>query len=320
MRKSIFHYLKKYSYLFGIFLFIIILTKIDVGSILVSIKNVKISYLFLAVLLSFPVLLTKSYCWNYLKKKQNINYSQKDSFLMYGVGLYIGSVTPGRVGEVSRILYLTKDGHSLGKSLVSLILDRISDFVFLLVFIFFGLFFFFDLINKQTLILLVIAIFLIILIFISLKLNLTKFIIKKIFHFLVPDRYKKSLKVNFRDFVKDIKIYNFKDYLIVFLITAFSWFFYYIQMYVVAQSANITNIPILHLSIILTVVGFITLIPISISGIGTRDAALIFLLTPFIITKEQIIIFSSLILLMYAFTALIGLACWLIKPVKFSKN
>ena len=125
------NFLKKYSYLFGIFLFIIILAKIDLGSILVNIKNVKLSYLALAALFSFPILLVKSYCWNYLKKKQNIYYSQKESFLMYGVGLYIGSVTPGRVGETSRILYLKRDGHSMGKSLVSLILDRMSDFIFL---------------------------------------------------------------------------------------------------------------------------------------------------------------------------------------------
>jgi len=320
MSKSIFYYLKKYSYLFGIFLFIIILAKIDLESILVNIKNVKLSYLALAALFSFPILLVKSYCWNYIKKKQNIYYSQKESFLMYGVGLYIGSITPGRVGEASRILYLKRDGHSIGKSLVSLILDRISDFVFLLIFLFLGLFFFLDLANKQILFFLVAVIFLIILLFIFLKSNLNKPIFKKLFRFFIPNKYKKSLKVNFQDFVKDIKIYSLRDYLIIFLITAFSWFFYYIQMYIIAQSANITNIPLLHLSIILTVVGFITLIPISISGIGTRDAALIFFLTSFMIAKEQVIIFSSLILLMYLFSTLIGLVCWLIKPIQFSKS
>jgi len=313
-------YLKKYSYLFGIFLFVLIIAKADLETILQNIKNVKPFYLAIAALSGLPGLFIKSYCWNYIKKKQNIYYSQKESFLMYGVGLYIGSVTPGRVGEASRIIYLTKDGHSLGKSLVSLILDRMSDFIFLLVFLFLGLFFFLDLANKQVLLFLVTAIFLIILLFVFLKSNLNKPIFKKLFRFLVPNKYKKSLKVNFQDFVKDIKIYSFKDCLIIFLITAFSWFFYYIQMYIVAQSVNITNIPLLHLSMILTVVGFITLIPISISGIGTRDAALIFFLTPFIIAKEQIIIFSSLILLMYLFNTLIGFVCWLIKPIQFSKS
>ena len=183
------NFLKKYSYLIGIFLFIIILTRIDLGSILINIKDIKLSYLFLAFLFGFPILIAKSFCWNYIKKKQNINYSQKDSFLMYGVGLYIGGITPGRVGEVSRIIYLRKDGHSLGKSLVSLILDRVSDFVFLLIFLFFGLFFFFNLANEQILIPSIIITFLIILLFVFLKLNLFKFIFKSINYLLLCNCY-----------------------------------------------------------------------------------------------------------------------------------
>jgi len=309
------NFLKKYSYLIGIFLFIIILFKIDIREFLMNIKNINIFYILFALLFSFPIIIAKSYCWNYIKKKQKIYYSQKDSFLMYGVGLYIGGVTPGRVGEASRVIYLTKDGYSLGKSLVSLILDRLSDFIFLIIFLFFGLIFYFNLINREFLIYLLIIISLIISFFVLLKLKLIKLFLKKIFYFLIPKKHKKSLKINFQDFIKDIKIYNFKDYLIILLITSLSWFFYYIQMYIIAQSVNINNIPLLHLSIILTVVGFITLIPISISGIGTRDAALIFFLTPLMIAKEQIIIFSSLILLAYFLNALIGFICWLIKPI-----
>jgi len=320
MPKSIFFYLEKYSYLIGIFLFVIIITKIDLESILTNIKNVKIFYFLFALLLSFPLLITKSYCWNYLKKKQNIYYSQKDSFLMYCVGLYIGSITPGRVGEVSRIIYLKRDGHSLGKSLVSFILDRASDFVFLSIFLFFGILFFLNFFDKQILILLIVIVSLIFLLLISLKSNLIKLLLKKLFYLFTPSKYQKSWKVNFQDFVKNIKIYSFRNYLIILLMTAFSWFFYYIQMYIVARSANIISVPLLSLSVILTVVGFITLIPISISGIGTRDAALIFFLTPFIITKEQIIIFSSLILLTCLFHTLIGFICWLIKPIRFSSN
>jgi len=57
----------------------------------------------------------------------------------------------------------------------------------------------------------------------------------------------------------------------------------------------------------------------NILGIGTREAALFFFLSPFLILKEQIIVFSSLILLMYLFTVCIGLICWLIKPIQMKK-
>ena len=60
-----------------------------------------------------------------------IKYSLKDSFLMYCSGLYLGVVTPGRMGEIAKALYLKKDGYSMGKSLVGAVLDRLADFIFL---------------------------------------------------------------------------------------------------------------------------------------------------------------------------------------------
>lgn len=315
MLKPIFFYLKKYSYLIGIFLFIIILAKTDFDGILVNIKNVKLSYLALAALFSFPVLLAKSRSWNYLKKKQNIYYSQKDSFLMYGVGLYIGGITPGRVGEISKALYLKKDGYSFGKSMVSLVLDRLADVIFLLTFLFFGSLFFLNSFLQQILIFIAVMALLTFLSFVYLKSNTTKSLLKKLFYLLVPDRYQKSWKINFQDFINDIKIYKLRNYLIVFVLTAFSWVFGYIQIFIVSRSAGITTIPFLYLSVVFTIISFINLIPISILGIGTRETALMFFLNPFMISREQIIVFSSLILLMYLFNALIGLICWLIKPI-----
>ena len=300
-------------------MFVIIIARTDLEGILINIKNVEFSYLLLASLFTFPILLAKSYSWNYLKKKQGIHYSQKDSFLMYGVGLYIGSVTPGRVGEISKALYLKKDGHSFGKSMVSLILDRLSDIVFLLIFLFFGSLFVLNSLYQQILISVIVLMLLIFISFIYLKSNITKFLLKKTFYFFIPEKYQKSWKINFQDFINDIKIYKFKNYLIVFSLTVFSWIFCYIQIFTVARSVGITNVPFLYLAVIFTIISFINLIPISILGIGTREAALFFFLSPFLILKEQIIVFSSLILLMYLFTVCIGLICWLIKPIQMKK-
>ena len=87
-------------------------------------------------------------------------------------------------------------------------------------------------------------------------------------------------------------------------------------MYLLSRSANITGVTFLYFSFAITIAGLITLIPISIAGIGTRDAALIVLFLPLSIQKEQIIVFSALILMIYLFSALVGFICWLIKPIK----
>lgn len=234
---------------------------------------------------------------------------------MYCSGLYIGILTPGRMGEIAKALYLKKDGHSMGKSLVGVILDRLSDFAFLLVFIFLGSLFLLGVFQKQILIFvsgIIIATFLLV---VFLKVGLIKWFLNKIFRIFVPEGYQKSWKINFQDFINDLKIYKLKHYIVIFSITIFSWVFYYLQMYILAKGVGL-NIPFLYFAISVTIAGFITLIPISVSGIGTRDAALILLFTPFLIPKEQIIVFSALILLMSLFTAFVGLICWLIKPIR----
>lgn len=313
--KRIIVYIKKYSFVLGIAIFFIILSKTNLGEILKNMVKIKPIYLLSGALLTIPTIFTKALCWNYIKKQQGIKYNLKDSFLMYCSGLYVGLVTPGRLGEITKAFYLKRDGYSTGKSLVSIVLDRLSDIVFLLLFVFMGLIFFFSALQKTILIPIVCVAMVVILFIIFLRVGLIKWILNKLFYFFVPLKYQKSWEINSQDFINDFKIYNLKNYIVISFITVFSWAFYYLQMYVLAKGIGI-NVPFLYLAITVTVAGLITLIPVSISGIGTRDIALIMLLSPFLVAKEQIIALSALILLMVVWGALIGLICWLIKPIK----
>src|SRR3989338_11004020 len=211
MSKSIFSYFKKYSYLIGVFLFGIILLRIDLGAVFQNIKNIKLPYLILAVLLNIPILFIKAGCWNYIKKQQGMSYNLKDSFLMYSSGTYIGAFTPGRIGEFTKALYLKNDGHSLGVSLLTTILERLSDFVFLITFVFLGSLVFFKSIYEQIWIPLTIIFFLIAAFIIFLKTGLFNNILKKIFDIFIPQKYQESWKLNFQNFVNNIKVYKSKN-------------------------------------------------------------------------------------------------------------
>jgi len=308
-------FFKKCSGIIGIIIFALLLSKANLGEILKNIEKINPLYLILALIMSVPIIGTKAFGWNYIKKQQNIEYSFKNSFLMYASGLFIGLITPGRLGELTKAIYLKKDGCSTGKSLVSVIMDRLSDFVFLIIFIFLGSLFYLTTLNKTALIM-ILGIFIgICLLLLCWKTGLIKWGFKKLFNIFIPQNYQKSWQINFQEFINDFKIYNFKNYIVIFIITIFSYLFYYIQIYLLAIGLNI-NIPFFYFALIVTITGLITLIPISISGIGTRDAALILLLAPFAIIKEQAMALSVLILSITVFTSLIGLVYWLIKPIK----
>jgi len=305
--------------LVGIILFIFILTRIDLRSFSGLLKNIDMYYFIAAALLLFPMLFIRAYRWNYIKRTQKINYRLWDSILMYGSGIYIGLLTPGRIGDFIKVLYLKNDGNSVGKSFVSVFADRISDLLFLIAFGYLGMFFFMDLFKKQVyfLFILFLAVLLIV-VFVVANKKLTKKLVRKLFWFFVPSKYKEKVKVSFNDFYINLKILNRMSILKIFIMTVFAWAIYFVQVFFLAKALGI-SISFIYLSICACISALIALIPISISGIGTRDMTFIILFSLLAIEKEFAVAVSMLILFTSVLMALIGLACWLKKPVRFSK-
>jgi len=310
--------IKKYLPLIGIIIFILILIKIDILKLFHVLSNLNYFYIILAYLLIPMILFAKTYRWNYLKKKQNIIYDLKDSFLMYCAGTYIGILTPGRLGELTKIAYLKNNQCSVGKASVNVLLDRLADLFSLLILSCLGMFAFFHFFQNIIWALSFGIISLIILLILFLKTNLIHVLLKKIFDLLIPLKYQKFWQLNFQDFINDFKKYKLKNYLFICLITFISWLIYYYQIFFLAKSIGINNISFFYLAIAVTIAAFITLLPISILGIGTRETVLILLLSVFQISQEQIISFSFLILSLSIISGLTGLICWLIKPISVS--
>ncbi|GAI33117.1 unnamed protein product [marine sediment metagenome] len=74
---------------------------------------------------------------------------------------------------------------------------------------------------------------------------------------------------------------------------------------------------------IMAITNIFTFLPISISGLGTREAILSFLLLPRGISLELILAYSLEVLLVFFVAGgLMGVVAWFLKPVdiKFSKG
>ena len=310
-------YLKKYSFLIGFLLLFLVLNKIDFSSLWQIIKKTDQKLLILAILLNPVFLFIKSICWNYLKKIQDIKYKLWDSFLMFNVGVAIGSLTPGRLGEVFKVAYLKKDGHSLGKSLMTIVLDRLSDFAALAFLGYFGLIIFFGSFYKITLYFGLAGFVLAGLILVTKK-QIARQVLKKIFSLAVPKKYQEKWQTGFSDFLAGFKAYKLKNYLFVFLITFSSWIIFYVQMYLFAQSIGLKEISFLSLSVAVTVSGLVSILPVSLLGIGIRDITLLGLLSPLTQNTEAIILLSQLILLDYVILGLIGIISWIFRPIPLS--
>lgn len=306
---------KKISRLIGIAIIIFILSKSNIAEIRNIFLNSNKYYLILGLLITILMCVIKSFRWNYLKKIQGIKYSITNSFIMHSASLLAGLTTPGRLGELSKLFYLKNDGYSYGKSLFNVVIDRLFDMFFLLIFGTVGMLFFFSLFKKEIPYILTFTAVALIFVYLFIKTNLLKTVLSKAFNFIIPVKYQKSWQINIQDFIVDLKGLKAKHYLFALAVTCISWLLYYFQMSIFAKAIGI-NISFLYLAISTTVAGIVTMIPISYSGIGTRDLVLITLFSLVFISKESAVALSSLILSTQIVMAIIGFVCWLKKPLR----
>lgn len=198
---------------------------------------------------------------------EKINFSKIIYYntLSWSIGLFI----PGKIGEFLLIPLLKKGGVPIGKGAAISILDKFITLIVLSIFAIMGFFIFFDLI---TTLIFLILIFLILIFFIF-------FIFFEKGRKIIKKYLLKKLSGKFSGFSKLISQYIKKEKTILLLniiLTFLKWFFTAFITYVLLLAYNI-NLPLLYIFLINSMLVIISLIPISISGLGIREYAAVFL-------------------------------------------
>lgn len=93
----------------------------------------------LATLLNAANVYLKVIRWQALLRTRGIRYPTGRAFSAFLSSVYVGMLTPGRVGDVLRIQYLRHDlGVSYAEGLASIVMDRLCDLYVLAAFVAFG--------------------------------------------------------------------------------------------------------------------------------------------------------------------------------------
>ena len=99
-------------------------------------------------------------------------------------------------------------------------------------------------------------------------------------------------------------------------LTAFAYLVFFFQCQLGAWGTGV-RIPFMDLVLVMSITNLLTFLPVSISGIGVRDASLIVLLARFGIGQTQAVAFSLVILVIfYVGGILLGSICWVWEPVE----
>ncbi len=102
----------------------------DLNEILLNLRNLRWAPLLLSLAL-YPVLVAiKAWRWNLLLRNLTMQAPPLGySTILYMIGLFLGAGTPGQAGDFIKAWYLRERGQPLGPALFSVLLDRLFDFL-----------------------------------------------------------------------------------------------------------------------------------------------------------------------------------------------
>lgn len=298
--------------LIGIVVFVIILSRIDTNNLLVILKEISLFHFCLAVSLVFPLGLLKAIRWKLLMVDQKLipsSFSLYEIFKVYFIGAFFGVVTPGRVGDLVKIKYLKSMNYSYSESAVSVLLDRILD-VFALFLICISMSAIYYKYTNNTLLffnlVLIVAIFFSFFLVRGIKGEKLQSMDSK----WINNQFIKKVIKSLAEIAEGVKTISFKSLLICLVITFAGWYIYFLRAFWIVKSIGL-SISFSYLVFCISVSAFITFIPITYFGLGTRDLVIIHLFSIINISKEYAVAFSTLIFFSILLGSLVGLIIYL---------
>ncbi len=281
---------KKLLPIAGIILFIYVLWRFNVGKIISVFSTIDPFYAAVSFL-SLPLfVLVINLEWQILLKKQKIHVSFWYTFKNYFIGYFYGFITPGGFGNYLRALYLREESNTpLPKCISNIVTLNTIDLIALFIISSIGGLF---LLGRYPYLLLISLASLIVVtaIFIFfLRQKKSKQLFQKLLNTQIFQTIQRFMDDPIETFYEDLP--GFKDLVLPFLISFLSYVVFFTELYFIAQLFGI-SVPYSTLFFMFAISATVAAIPISVHGVGTRDATLVALLSIYDISPENSISFT----------------------------
>ncbi len=293
--------LMRYLGLVGLAVFLLIVYAVGPLQIIGTFLRLDHSLFLIALLVLIPMLLLKAFRQCLLINAFGADLGFLDSLKIWLIGFFFSIVSPGKSGVAIKSFYFSdKTGLPVGKGLAAVVVEMFSDVAVLFVFAlvgFAGISFYFILnIDMISPMLCLFALFLLLAFFLTKK-GLVMFFFKPFYNYVIPKRFKGKLMAGFDDFFEAMETYKLRKLLLfkIVALTAFCWVIIIIQYYVLALALQI-DIPFVYLFAVMPIVNLLSALPIAFSGLGTREASLVFFLGLAGIAATAAVSFSLLML------------------------
>lgn len=221
---------------------------------------------------------------------------------------FYGFITPSRLGSVIRVEYLKKfNKNKLGKGISNYVLEKIFDLGSLFLIVLISSFVLRDILSITYFHYALLGFFLIfVFIFVFKDEKRSRKILRFFYFKFLPKKIKETVKDGFYSFYEDMP--DEKKFLpLFFIFNLINWIVLYSIFFFIGLSVGI-NVSFFYFLMFMPVATFIGQIPITINGLGTREAAMISLFGVIGVSATKIFSMSLINLVINGiFPAVIGI-------------
>jgi uncharacterized protein (TIRG00374 family) len=310
--------------LVGLSIFAWIVLRTGPDRILAILADMDRGMLIWAPFLIVAIALARGLRWWYVMRCVGIHYGLRRSTMVWMIGFFGSAITPAKAGDAIRAVYVRNDtGRSMGEALLTVFVDRLWDLGFILMAgIVSAVVFSRRYIAIPSAPLLLAGVVLIAFAAIVMtRRNVVRAFLKPLFSVLVPARQREGLAANFHTFYDALRVYGSdrRRALAMAGMTLLGWaLIFLLAVYV----ARLLRIPVDagYIVLIMPIVTLVELIPFSISGLGTRDATVMYFFAAVGVGSAEAVGFSiAYVLLGTYLTALVGYTLWLRSPIHWQQ-
>lgn len=229
----------------------------------------------LASVLVLPFLYSKGWRWRLILQGWNIQISTWFASLLYTLGIFVGSVTPGQGGDAVKAWYLRRDGHPLGPSLLSIVVDRFFDVAIMGIIAGSGLYFYRSFLpgNVRLLIILALVGVVVGIVFLASP-ALRRMLVERVLPVVIPAKLRAlARRAGLRDRVLTMSPARITALVLLSFVTL-GWTFLRLYLLFLATGVSIDVGPYMAMIAIVSLVSII-----SVGGVGTRDVVMVLIMT-----------------------------------------
>lgn len=302
----------------GLLLLVYLLSMVELKELWAIWSKIDKALLMAGIGLAFGMVLVKVERWRILLRAQGIDFPFRPASLAYFSTYYIGVVTPGRVGEILKVFYLRQNTDAgIGAGLVSVLLDRVLDVVVLMGLASLGIWIVpqFDFLSSLwiwTASLVLLAGVILALIRARFLDRLASRMIRAVGRMTRIPAEQGQLD----DFMGGLRrTLGWKTMLFACGLTLLSWLFLLLACYSIVLSLSIA-VSFWFLSFAMAVAGLVSLLPVSIAGIGVRESVLVALFGLIGINVQASMAYSLLYFAVFSIVlGAVGAFTWYRQPV-----